>query len=284
MPAAAIKEVEAVNWDLVDERIPIALIPEQQQERRKLFNILDSNKNGKLTLSEVQSGLPHILENPDRARGAKSSYVVPLKDLKPAIKCAFKEAKSINPEKGKRFVNSVDRAEFHGLLYAFRLYVELDVIFQAIDRDEDQMLNWKDCQKVLSLLEDWNITAEQAKSKFPDEWTPSLDYEDFAEWCITRKLGDLELVLDENDPEDTLQHAAGLDDPGKLLASFEKWDTDGSGWISAEELKAVLLDLDSSFTEAQADKLFAAADANKDGKIDYAEFTAWATKDLEKSD
>jgi len=57
---------------------------------------------------------------------------------------------------------------------------------------------------------------------------------------------------------------------------FKQFDSDGSGTISREELKQVFLSIPGSpMTENSVEVMFAAADANNDGVIDYNEFVNW---------
>eukprot|EP00931_Biecheleriopsis_adriatica_P062708 TRINITY_DN37851_c0_g1_i1.p1 TRINITY_DN37851_c0_g1~~TRINITY_DN37851_c0_g1_i1.p1 ORF type:complete len:603 (-),score=86.32 TRINITY_DN37851_c0_g1_i1:257-2065(-) len=59
----------------------------------------------------------------------------------------------------------------------------------------------------------------------------------------------------------------------KILAAFEAWDTNDDGVISESELEKVFLELHTP--KAKNSTLFASADANADGKIDYCEFLQW---------
>jgi len=70
--------------------------------------------------------------------------------------------------------------------------------------------------------------------------------------------------------------AAGIDRSARkqrVLAAFRRWDADGNGTISDSELLGVLRGL--GVPEGDAALIFARADLNKDGRVDYAEFTAW---------
>lgn len=261
----------SVDWDAIDDKLPTECTPDGQAKRRKLFADMDPNQNGLLTLTEVEAGLPALI------RGS-----VPNRNFRPAVKCAFNVARGINEDAKGRAAKMVDRHEFHGLLAAFRHFIELDMLFDQIDQDGSRTLSWKECQKCLSKLDEWNIDRTQARRKFPaDEWEESLKFDDFAEWCIARRLGKMELKLDENDPFETLQESAfnndGIGDAGKLLKSFQLWDANGDGKISTDELSTLLKSLDSSFTDAMVATLFEVADVNKDGTIDYAEFAKWIT-------
>merc|ERR1719199_762337 len=103
-------------------------------------------------------------------------------------------------------------------------------MFEAIDKDGTRMLNWKEVEKALAgPLKDWNLGDKKTvKTRFfKDDWTESLKYEDFAEWCINKKMGGLNLKLDANDAYESLQAAmqkeAGFDQCGKLLKAFANW-------------------------------------------------------------
>merc|ERR1711904_540387 len=61
----------------------------------------------------------------------------------------------------------------------------------------------------------------------------------------------------------------------KVKACFQKFDLDGNGLISKDELFKVFKILDKSFIESDMDLMLNAADTNRDGKIDYEEFISW---------
>eukprot|EP00747_Dinoflagellata_sp_TGD_P162854 gnl/TRDRNA2_/TRDRNA2_180937_c0_seq1.p1 gnl/TRDRNA2_/TRDRNA2_180937_c0~~gnl/TRDRNA2_/TRDRNA2_180937_c0_seq1.p1 ORF type:complete len:447 (+),score=114.46 gnl/TRDRNA2_/TRDRNA2_180937_c0_seq1:92-1432(+) len=58
---------------------------------------------------------------------------------------------------------------------------------------------------------------------------------------------------------------------------FKEWDSNGDGIISQEEMMKVMKALGSKFSQAQFDQIFAAVDANKNGKVEYEEFINWLT-------
>jgi Ca2+-binding EF-hand superfamily protein len=266
--------LEVVDWAKVDEKLPTACTPAGQAARKEIFDGIDNSGNGTLSLTECNSSLPPLV-----------SGLVKNRDFRPAIKCSFKAARDIHPSESKpkskaakEADDMIDRSEFHALLVAFRHYLELDVLFSSIDSDGSKMISWKELEKILPKLEDWNLGDKKLiKKKFPDEWTESMKYQDFADWALARRMGGLKLKLDENDAGESLKADVGGDDAGSLLKAFSKWDTDGSQSISEDEMFAVLNQLDPNFTRDMAKELFAAADSNSDGKIDYVEFTKWVT-------
>jgi hypothetical protein len=266
---------QQIDWAAVDRALPTAATPEGQAKRRELFDHMDPNHNGSLTLTEATAGLPEPIRP-----------LFPNRDYRAAVKCAFAVARDAQAVQGSKKVvteanRNVDRQEFHALLIAFRQYLELDCVFDSIDTDGDRRLSLKDCNGALDKLKTWKVARAEVKNKFKalgstDEWAPLLKYDDFAEWCIRNRFGNLNLRLDENDPLETLKaDAGGGSDVGLLLKAFQRWDDDGNGWISEEELVTVLTKLDPQFTAEMARTLFEVADLNKDGKIDYTEFSKW---------
>lgn len=59
----------------------------------------------------------------------------------------------------------------------------------------------------------------------------------------------------------------------RIRGIFRNWDASGHGRISAEDMRAVLLKL--GVPEESVQRIFEAADSNRDGWIEYDEFLAW---------
>lgn len=62
----------------------------------------------------------------------------------------------------------------------------------------------------------------------------------------------------------------------RSLSAFKRFDSNGDGVISREELAKIFMAMDPDvWTEARVDKLMKAADRNRDGLIQYEEFVKW---------
>lgn len=57
-----------------------------------------------------------------------------------------------------------------------------------------------------------------------------------------------------------------------LRAAFRVFDKDGSGTLSATELRGVLTSMGEKMTDEEVDEMLAEADVDGDGRINYAEF------------
>ena len=64
----------------------------------------------------------------------------------------------------------------------------------------------------------------------------------------------------------------------ELKDVFAQLDTNKDGFITKDELKAMLEGLGQKVEDSVIDQLIAMADSNGDGKIDFNEFVAAATK------
>lgn len=67
----------------------------------------------------------------------------------------------------------------------------------------------------------------------------------------------------------------------KVCEAFNKADTDGSGYIDADEFARLLNDLNPQMTPKHARTVFAAADINGDKKLNFKEFIEWLFSDVE---
>lgn len=60
-----------------------------------------------------------------------------------------------------------------------------------------------------------------------------------------------------------------VDTEDELMQSFRIFDKDGNGYISAAELKHVMLSLGEKLTDEEIEEMINEADANNDGQVDY---------------
>ena len=68
------------------------------------------------------------------------------------------------------------------------------------------------------------------------------------------------------------------DQKAKLRVIFDKFDTDKSGHVSVDELKAMVKMLKLDMSDAAIKKMMADADVDASGQIDFAEFVAIVKK------
>lgn len=86
-------------------------------------------------------------------------------------------------------------------------------------------------------------------------------------------------ALKRTDPEQLWKAIANqlglldnLDSEAKILELFQKFDADNSGYITLEELKLCISNIDSNFTDTQIEEMLKLADTSGDQQISYEEF------------
>mmetsp|Transcript_46301 Transcript_46301/g.83669 ORF Transcript_46301/g.83669 Transcript_46301/m.83669 type:complete len:777 (+) Transcript_46301:49-2379(+) len=86
----------------------------------------------------------------------------------------------------------------------------------------------------------------------------------------------IKMVCCRNGPgvvKKALAEEAGVE---AVAAKFQQWDENQDGTISEQELLDIFSSLDPDTTKDTVNRMLQAADANKDGTINYNEFIAWA--------
>mmetsp|Transcript_25558 Transcript_25558/g.40957 ORF Transcript_25558/g.40957 Transcript_25558/m.40957 type:complete len:550 (-) Transcript_25558:208-1857(-) len=122
--------------------------------------------------------------------------------------------------------------------------------FLALDKDHDGAISRTELQAAMEgKLDMPRMEADIVFSAFDGE---EIKYSDFLAAMISTCI----------EIDDDLLHSA-----------FAHFDADGSGYIDSSELRGIL---GGKFEGADVDALFDEADATKDGKIDYKEFSDYA--------
>eukprot|EP00435_Cladocopium_sp_Y103_P019847 s424_g4.t2 len=63
-----------------------------------------------------------------------------------------------------------------------------------------------------------------------------------------------------------------------IASAFKKFDINGDGTISEEELRRVMMALDPSLSQSDLEIIFSGADLSKDGAVSLEEFATWAAE------
>lgn len=64
-------------------------------------------------------------------------------------------------------------------------------------------------------------------------------------------------------------------DDAALLRTFERFDTNGDGFVDEEEFRAILRSLGEDPSKEVLSLEFAAMDTNADGMVEFQEFKGW---------
>lgn len=66
-------------------------------------------------------------------------------------------------------------------------------------------------------------------------------------------------------------------DQDELKYAFSKFDLDGSGFITSDELKSILSKIGQFYSDNEINAMIATVDVNKDGKLSLEEFSKLMT-------
>eukprot|EP01096_Ripella_sp_DP13-Kostka_P011877 TRINITY_DN4884_c0_g1_i1.p1 TRINITY_DN4884_c0_g1~~TRINITY_DN4884_c0_g1_i1.p1 ORF type:complete len:171 (-),score=82.31 TRINITY_DN4884_c0_g1_i1:52-498(-) len=124
--------------------------------------------------------------------------------------------------------------------------------FQLIDTDHSGYIEASELTKVLGLLGDTKPSAKKVERLLKLADTDGDGRINFKEFCHI------------------MQHDRKREE--EILTAFNQYDLDGDGFISPEELSAVMASTGSPISPAELQSMISSLDANGDGKIDYVEF------------
>ena len=137
--------------------------------------------------------------------------------------------------------------------------IECKTVFDLFDDDKDGAIPVEDFPDVIRSL-GCNLGNEEIKQLVKEmdrDRSKKIEYEEFEE-CFGNNF--------ENQISES-----------ELKESFALFDKDGNGFISRDELMRVMTTLGETLTKEEAQEIVDQADIDKDGQIDYHEFTLMMT-------
>ncbi|VUZ39047.1 unnamed protein product, partial [Hymenolepis diminuta] len=131
---------------------------------------------------------------------------------------------------------------------------ELREAFSLLDKDGDGSITTKELGTFMRSLGQ-NPTEAELKAMINEgdmDVSGTIDFPEFLT-LMTRKMK-------ETDEEEEMNE------------TFRVFDRDGNGYISAAELRHIMMNLGQKLTDEEIDKMIREADADGDGNISYEEF------------
>ena len=179
----------SVDWAAIKKALPILKNHEHFEERNRIWEGIDVNGNGYVSLAELDKGLRDNIGNVD------------LFDCKPAIIRAHQAAK--NKVKTKKFhgTDYVERAEFRLVLVYLRQYFEYYQAFKRVDKNNDDRIDREEFCTSQELLETWVGPIHDMNAAFDDvdlNGGGMILFNEFVRWAIYKNLD-----LEDDDDYDT---------------------------------------------------------------------------------
>jgi len=158
------------------------------------------------------------------------------------------------PESSKKKKKSPKKQAFTYVEVTEEQKAEFKEAFSVFDNDGDGTITIEELGTVLRMLGQTPTQAE-LQDMINEVDADGNGVIDFPEFCqlMARKMND-------KDPEE------------ELIEACRVFDRDGSGAISAAEIRDVMTNLGKKLTDEEIDEMIRAADVDGDGQIDYEEF------------
>jgi len=181
---------------------------------------------------------------------------------------------------------------------------ELSAIFEKVDRNKDQRIDFKEFSELVAELEtkygklrwegsttqntfesfdkdkDGLVTLEEIRLHLLDEGKGISEDElkDLFEKADKNNDGNID-VTEFNKLVELIQgKATEIKINPDLAKVFEQFDTDHDGLISKDEVRSTLQAIGKDLSDSDLETCFNEADTNKDGKIDITEFSSLIAK------
>ncbi len=182
-------ELENIDWDSINAKLPYKKTPQQKAQRRKLYDSFNINGNKYLSLAEVDKGLRDVLKLDE------------VFSTKPVIIRAFNAAKNIKKKKTKQQKldkDYVERYEFRILLLYLRQYFEYYQAFCRVDTSDDRRIDLGEFIKAKPMMEIWVgpiNDPEETFNEIDQNGGGKILFDEFCKWAIEKNL-DLEDDVD----------------------------------------------------------------------------------------
>lgn len=132
----------------------------------------------------------------------------------------------------------------------------IDQVFDMFDKDGNGEIDVSEVKGVLTSM-----------GRKPDDKAVN-EFLKFADVDNSKTISKKEFLKAMNE-----MYSIGSDEVEQCVEAFQVFDRDHSGKISRDEMKNILMKYGEDFTESECEEIFDLLDLNKDGEIDYAEFT-----------
>ena len=185
------------DWEILIKSLPIKKTEEDRVKRKKLWDAMDMNRNGFLSLAEFDKGIRDVLKLPK------------LFPQKKVLIRAYNSSKDKIKGKSKYSKDYVEWLEFRYLLIYLRQYFEYYVMFCRVDTDDNFKIDLNEFKKALPTLEKWGVKITDPEAEFKRIDTNSsgnIMFEEFCDYAIQKNL---DLEDDDNFDDSELKDFKG---------------------------------------------------------------------------
>ena len=172
----------SVDWDSIRKALPFRKTPEEFERRNQMWQAVDYNGNGYVSLAELDKFLNESMGHPD------------LFDSKPVIIRAYMAARDKVKTKNLHGPDYIERCEFRLVLLYLRQYFEYYEAFSRVDSNDDDRISLVEFVNAKERIEEWvgPINDPEATFSYIDtNGGGMILFKEFVRWA-TKKSLDLE--------------------------------------------------------------------------------------------
>lgn len=177
-----------VDWTTINSRLPHEKGEEGRKRRKLMWESIDVNGNGYVSLAEITKGVRDVIAVGD------------LMDAVPAINRAFHHARKISKVANKHGEDYLEFSEFRTFLLLLRQYFEYYQAFDRIDTGDDRRISLEEftAPSMKQTIEKWvgpigDMAAEFAR--IDQNGGGQILFSEFVDWALAKNL-DLEDDID----------------------------------------------------------------------------------------
>lgn len=159
--------------------LPYHDTPQEKAKRAQLWNQIDENANGYLSLAEVDKGLRDVIRIPQ------------LFDAKPVIMRAFQSAKNRTTATNPHGKDYITKSEFRFLLSYIRQYYEYWIAFETVDKEGDRRISFQEFVKAVPTMKRWHLRIDNPEATFQEidkNGGGYILFDEFCQWAIHSHL------------------------------------------------------------------------------------------------
>jgi Ca2+-binding EF-hand superfamily protein len=241
----------------LSRKLPYQQTPEAHAERRRMFDLIDMQSNGYLSVAELQRGIEDVLELPE------------VFDITAIVMRVVRVAKSFSRTQDDRPRTSerIQKREFRIILQCLSHYFELWLMFGIVDIASDSLITIQQFAAVQPKLAGWGLCNDDVSesvvfNQLNRNHNGQVLFADFCDWAVKQKINPVE----SDDDEQAKPSAPPVATRDLDIGSANIMDID---WSTIHEKLPYKRTSDQ---RAERRRLFSAMDMNGNGYLSLAEF------------
>jgi len=180
-----------VDWETINAKLPYLRNEDEKEKRKKLWEVIDANGNGYVSLAEITKGVRDVIGVDD------------LFDSRPAINRSFHHCRKLSKAGRSKEDDYLEFREFRMFLRTLRKFFEYHQAFLRLDTGADQRISKEEftSDSMRKTIQEWVGPIEDMEAEFDrvdSSGGGQILFSEFVDWALEKNL-DLEDDIDEEE-------------------------------------------------------------------------------------